>query len=410
VHETTKLARHGHGTYYTHGDNHHIRLRAGLRIVLLPSAYAPAVGGVEELTRRLAERLQVSGDAVEVWTNRHPLELPAREAIDGIEVRRFPLPLPRLDRSVAGFPYAAGAALVGLRRAAAELRPEILHAQCFSGNGVYAIALARALRVPLVVTLQGETVMDDHDIYDHSAALRAGLRFGLRTASAVTGCSEFVLDDARARFGLGAGDGTVVPNGADSATEEAQLPFAVPFERFVLGLGRVVEKKGFDLLLRAFAPVAAGDPTVGLVIGGDGAARPGLRQLASELGLAERVVFPGTLSRGQVAWAMANATVFVLPSRVEPFGIVVLEAMGVGRAVVVSSRGGAPEIVRDGVDGLVADPFDEVALAAAITRLLADERLRRNLGAAAAVRAADFSWDAIAERYREIYRTVLAAA
>ena len=68
--------------------------------------------------------------------------------------------------------------------------PDVLHVQCFSVNGVYAAALARIFRTPLVVSLQGETVMDDHDIYERSASLRLGLRIGLRTASAVTGCSE----------------------------------------------------------------------------------------------------------------------------------------------------------------------------------------------------------------------------
>jgi glycosyltransferase involved in cell wall biosynthesis len=379
-----------------------------LRVVLLPSAYAPAVGGVEELTRALARQLVASGDAVEVWTNRHPPQLPARETIDGIGVRRFALPLPRRDRSAAGFPLASLAALARLRHAAAQARPELLHVQCFSGNGAYATALARLLRIPVVVTLQGETVMDDHDIYDHSVALRAALRAGLGRAGAVTGCSEFVLADARERFGLKPGRGTVVPNGAESAVADAQLPFAVPCERFVLGLGRVVEKKGFDLLLRAFALLAAQHPGTGLVIGGDGAARADLRRLAGELGIAERVALPGTLSRGQVAWAMANAAVFVLPSRIEPFGIVVLEAMRAGRPVVVSSRGGAPEIVRDGLDGIVSDPLDTRALASAIGRLLADEPLRRRLGEAAAARAAAFSWERIGERYREIYRDALA--
>lgn len=373
----------------------------------MPSAYAPAVGGVEELTRRLGERLVDGGDDVEVWTIRHPAELPAEELVGRLRVRRFVLPLPALRAGqLVRFPVAGAVSLSRLVRAARGFRPHVIHIQCFSANGIYATALASLLRVPLVVTLQGETVMDDGDIYGRSAVMRGGLRLGLRRARVVTGCSRFVIDDAVRRFGLPPGAGAVVPNGVDTDREEPQLPLELPFGRFVLGLGRVVEKKGFDLLLEAFARLAPGRPELGLVIGGDGDARARLATRARELGLDGRVALPGTLSRGQVAWAMQNAAVFVLPSRVEPFGIVVLEALRAGRPVVVSRRGGAPEIVRDGREGLVVDPFDLQALAGAIARVLDDDALGERLASAGAARVDEFGWAAIAARYREIYRSV----
>ncbi|MDX6689272.1 MAG: glycogen synthase [Solirubrobacteraceae bacterium] len=323
-------------------------------------------------------------------------------------MRRFALPLPRMAATdLVRFPVRAPAALSRLGRAAKQVRPDVIHVQCFSSNGVYAAALCAITGIPCIVTLQGETFMDDNDIYEHSRVLPTALRVGLRRAKAVTGCSRCVLNDAERRFGLGPGIGQVIPNGVDVASSESQLGLDLPFARFVLSIGRVVEKKGFDLLLHAFERVAANDREVGLVIGGDGAEREALAQRTEALGLGSRVVFPGTLSRLQVAWAMAHASVFVLPSRIEPFGIVVLEALRAGRPVVVSSRGGAPEIVRDQQDGLVVDPFDTRAMATAIARLLDDDGLRRRLSAAAVLRARDFSWDVIAERYRRIYGDVL---
>ncbi|HVS85855.1 MAG TPA: glycosyltransferase family 4 protein [Gaiellaceae bacterium] len=380
-----------------------------MRIVLLPSAYAPAVGGVEELTAKLAQRLLAAGDAVEVWTIRHPAELPADEQIDGVRVRRFAMPLPRLAPvALAGFPRQAARAARPLVEAAAEFRPDLLHVQCFSANGVYATWLARKLDVPVVVSLQGETVMDDADVYEHSLTLRLGLRAGLRRADAVTGCSRFVLDDAERRFGLRPGKGDVVPNGVELDEPAVPAPLVLPFERFVLGLGRIVEKKGFDLLLAAFARLAPRHPELGLVIGGDGAARQGLLDAARAAGLEERVALPGALSRGQVAWATAAASAFVLPSRVEPFGIVVLEALRAGCPVVATPRGGATDIVRDGIDGLVVDPLDADALARAVERLLTDEGLARRLRAAGPRRAAAFGWSELAPRYRAVYDDAIA--
>jgi glycogen(starch) synthase len=373
-----------------------------VNVALLPSAFAPAVGGVEELTRRLADRLAAAGDTVEVWTIRHPADLPADETLDGLRVRRFRLPLPSArPGALARFPGAAMTALRDLGRAADELRPDVLHVQCFSANGVYAAALSALRRVPLVVSLQGETVMDDGDIYERSAALRRGLAVGLRQATVVTGCSAFVLDDAR-RFGLEAG--VVVPNAVETDGEALPTALPLPWPRFVLALGRVVPKKGFDLLLEAFARVAPSRPDVGLVIAGDGPARPALERRAAELGLTRQTAFPGVLGRSHVAWAAAAADVFVLPSRVEPFGIVVLEALRAGTPAIVSRHGGAPEIVRDGIEGLVVDPFDADELARAIATVLDDSELRRRLGAAGRVRVEDFRWDDVAARYRDLYR------
>jgi glycogen(starch) synthase len=380
-----------------------------VRIALFPSAYAPAVGGVEELTARLAHRLRKAGDETEVWTIRHPAELPAEEPIDGIQVRRFELPLPRLAAGpLARFPWDARAAAQPLLRAGRSFRPDVIHVQCFSANGVYADWLARRLRVPLLVTLQGETIMDDANIYDRSVTLRFALRRALRGAAAVTGCSRYVLADAERRFGLKGGRASVVPNGVelDEATSPERID--IPFETFVFAVGRVVDKKGFDLLLDAFAKVAAAYPEVGLVVGGDGPALERLARSVTRLGLDGRVALPGKLSRRQVRWGMEAARVFVLPSRVEPFGIVVLEALRAGCPAVVSVHGGATEIVRDGIDGLVVDPLDADALARAIHRLLAEPELSSRLRRAGRSRAAAFDWSSVAAQYRELYGRIAA--
>lgn len=376
-----------------------------MRILLFPSAYAPAVGGVEELTSRLARRLLDAGDEVEVWTIRHPEALPAREEIDGINVLRFALPLPRLAAGpLIRYPVAMSRARRQLLAAGSAFAPDAIHVQCFSANGVYGTWLARRLGVPVVVSLQGETLMDDGDIYARSLTLRMALRIAMRRANVVTACSQFVLDDAE-RFGLPPGKGVVVPNGVelDESLQPEQLE--LPFPHFVLGLGRIVEKKGFDLLLDAYKLIAARHRDLGLVIAGDGPERPALEAAAAAAGLTSRVVFTGRLSRAQVSWVMSAADVFVLPSRVEPFGIVILEALRAGTPTVVSSRGGASEIVRDGEQGLVVDPTDVGGLARAIERVLTDAELSRRFAAAGPLRAADFDWASISTRYRRLYET-----
>ena len=388
------------------------------RVALLPSAYPPSLGGVEELTRHLALTLLDAGDEVEVWTglpdDRRPETVEVR---DGIVVRRLPLPLPATNWSSMLRAATTGPrTLFSLRNAADAFRPDVLHVQCFGPNGAYATALARLTRLPLVITLQGETMMDDTDIFEVSTVLRASLRSGIRRAAAVTACSAFTLADAEDRFGLARGRGLVIPNGVDLGAGGAgdDSPAGTPFlpvpgdpgRRYLLALGRVVDKKGFDLLLAAFAAMAPERRTADLVIAGSGPALDGLERMAGELGVGGQVHFVGRLSRDDVASAMAGATAFVMPSRLEPFGIVVLEAWRAGVAVVATNRGGAPEFVDDGRTGVLVDPFDTPAFAATLADLLADDGRRLAIGRAGHERVRAYSWPAVTEQYRRLYATV----
>jgi glycogen synthase len=385
------------------------------RIALLPSAYPPALGGVEELTRHLALALAEAGDQVEVWTLHGDDARPESvELRDLLVVRRFPMPLPgRKWSSIRRSTTIGPRSLAALRRAVTAFRPDVLHVQCFGPNGAYATALARLTGLPLVVTLQGETMMDDSDIFESSRVLRMSLRSGLRRAAAVTGCSAFTLADAERRFGLVPGRGQVIPNGVDlneaDSGGDGPTDGPVPPDRpYILAVGRVVEKKGFDLLLAAYAGMDESLRRADLVIGGAGAALEDLRVLAGTLGVAERVHFVGRLTRGQVARFTAEAQLLVVPSRLEPFGIVILEGWRAGVAVVATSRGGPPEFVHDGQDGVLVDPFDTSALASTLEGLLSDDDRRHAIAAAGRARVESYAWPVIAGRYREVYDTVVA--
>jgi len=379
------------------------------RIALLPSSYPPSLGGVEELSRHLALSLVDAGDQVEVWTSLPDDAAPETAEIrDGLVVRRLPMPLPATN-----WPAVRRTAITGtrtlrsLRRAVAAFRPEVLHVQCFGPNGAYATALSGLSGLPLVITLQGETLMDDADIFETSRVLRSALRFGMRGASVVTACSTFTLADAEQRFGLVPGRGTVIPNGVALDDERGlgagTAPVGLLGRPYILALGRVVEKKGFDLLLEAFAAMDPGRRSADLVGAGAGPALESLRACAAALGVAGQVHFPGRLSRDEVTGAMAGATLFVMPSRLEPFGIVVLEAWKAGTAVVATVHGGPPEFVHSGRDGVLVDPFDTAAFAAALELLLDDPARRRAIALAGHQRVREFGWPTIAERYRQLY-------
>ena len=132
-----------------------------------------------------------------------------------------------------------------------------------------------------------------------------------------------------------------------------------------------------------------------------------MRATSDRLGLGDRVTFPGRVDHATAMRLFAGCSSFVLPSRHEPFGIVNLEAMAAGKAVVATRVGGVPEIVTDGENGLLVEPEDSAELATALRRLADDAALRERLGAAGRQRAEGFTWPAIASAYLDVYETVL---
>jgi phosphatidylinositol alpha-1,6-mannosyltransferase len=160
--------------------------------------------------------------------------------------------------------------------------------------------------------------------------------------------------------------------------------------------------KGIDSVLRALPAVARAVPDVRYVIAGGGEDSVRLGALARELGLAERVLFPGPLWPDELARAFRDCTVFVMPSSKEGFGIVYLEAAIFGRPSVAGRHGGAPEAVQDGVTGTLVDREDIPGIEAALVRYLRDPEYAITMGKAASRRTKEsFIYDT--------FRTNLAA-
>lgn len=162
----------------------------------------------------------------------------------------------------------------------------------------------------------------------------------------------------------------------------------------VLGVGRLVEKKGFDLLLRAAAALRDHGRPVQCVLVGDGDQRASLEALARTLGLDGAVTFTGSLPAHKVAEWMRRAMVVAAPCRIGRDGnqdalpTVLLEALGAGVPAVSTPVAGIPEIIADGVEGLIVPVEDVRSLAAAIGRLLDDRRLWRDLSKAGPIKVA----------------------
>ena len=179
----------------------------------------------------------------------------------------------------------------------------------------------------------------------------------------------------------------------------------------VVFVGRVTRQKGLPVLLRAAQRL---DAAAQLVLCAGQADTPELQ--AEVTGLVERlratrdgiILIPGMLAKAEVIQILSHATVFVCPSEYEPLGIVNLEAMACGCAVVASAVGGIPEVVADGVTGLLVPPGDEAALAEAVNALIREPGLASAMGARGRERAvAEFSWHRIAAETAGLYEQLV---
>jgi glycosyltransferase involved in cell wall biosynthesis len=179
----------------------------------------------------------------------------------------------------------------------------------------------------------------------------------------------------------------------------------------VLSVGRLVRSKGFDDILQAFSVVKQSVPNAKLVIVGDGLESKNLKDLAASLGLSDSVEFKGILRGERLQTEYQRSSVFVLASKqvdddpaTEAFGLVLVEAAMHGKPLVATRIGGIPEIVRDGVNGVLVPQNNPRELGLAITRLLSDKELRQKLGEnSLKIARSEFTWDASTERLLNCY-------
>jgi len=180
--------------------------------------------------------------------------------------------------------------------------------------------------------------------------------------------------------------------------------------RVVLYFGGLKPRKNLGLLLTAWSGLAPRHPDATLLIAGGGPLLDELRAQVARLGLADRVVFTGYVPEVEKADHFNLGNVFVFPSGLEGFGLVVAEAMSSGLPVVASNAASIPELVVDGEGGFVCDPTDPEAFAERLALLLADDPLREKLGHANRERVERlFRWERCVEGTRRVYEETLEA-
>lgn len=206
-------------------------------------------------------------------------------------------------------------------------------------------------------------------------------------------------------------DSTLAYNGIDM-TDFQNLPPRRTTKPTVLFIGGLEPRKGLEYLLEAMELVAQKVPDVALVAVAKAGFRgtdevSWFRTLAGRLGIEDRVEFLESVSQEGILRLLSDCDLLALPSKTEGWGLALMEAMACGKPVVATRVGGVPELVRDGMDGILVDACDVRGLAEAITQLLKDPIARERMGKSGRERVARFSWDETARVVLDEYRRAL---
>jgi glycosyltransferase involved in cell wall biosynthesis len=334
------------------------------------------------------------------------LREPRHQTRDGLTVTYVPYLSPARERSYARWgAWSAPALAIALRRLAGEFPFALVHAH----NAVPAgDAVRRArLSVPLVVSVHGGDVL--YTAVRDEAGERAVAR-ALAAARLVLANSQGTAELARAR---GAGETRVVHLGTE-------MPVARAVERrdwfsreeappSLVTVAHLIARKRHADVLRALAVLSPRHPTLRYAIVGDGPERVALEGLAARLGVAARVDFRGQLAPAEAIEAARAATLFVMPSTDEAFGVAYIEAMAAG-VPAIGCRGepGPEEIAAAGDGFMLVPPGDIERLTQRIDELLSDPpRLREAAQRARATIAANFTWERCGEQTLCAYREAI---
>lgn len=377
------------------------------KLLLVSGVFPPAIGGPSLQTKQIAHGLIARGLTVQVMTYGAPHQ---SGTVEGI-------PIEYLDDSAQAHWWGKlgrnWRVFQALNRAIQRVQPDVIHMQTAAGNLALLTGLAaRRHRIPSLLKYTADLVAQRASLEDFSQVQRGWgrlrqwlkqrrdedfqrLLFGLYTRIWATTPAFYTR--LQAHYHVAAEKCWLMPNFIDlqpfAAIAQQRLTTAQPSKANLelLTVARLFPVKGLDVYVQALAQLPDLPIRVRIVGSGDDRYQRYLQNLATELGVGDRLTFTGAIAPDQIAAAYATADLFVLPSRHEPFGIVLLEAMAAGVPIVATAVDGIPQVVEAGVSAQLVPPDDADSLAIALRTLIAAPELRQALAIAGQVRAQHFA-------------------
>jgi glycosyltransferase involved in cell wall biosynthesis len=353
--------------------------------VLIAVPWDQRGGGVATVVGNLGKYLEGRGHNV-YFFHPHGSAVFLRRAITrwGFQGFRHRLSLPfsrhRPVLSALAFPVLFPVSLIQLTRMILRNRIDVVNVHYPTGLFFFFALCRKFLPMKLVISIHGADIFPKghrRERYD------ASLKFLLNSSDLIVANSQAYRRDFLSLFPALEKRTIAIHNGVDldKLSEPLGQGDHKNGRRYLLSVANHNEKKGVDVLIRAFSVIAKGDSELDLMLVGDGPLRSKLEELARSLALQQRVIFLGRKDHAEVARLMHGCELFVHPAVSEPFGLVVAEALACKKPVVASNTGGIPEIIEDGTSGILVEPGRPQELARAISSVLGDPNLMNTLSA-----------------------------
>jgi len=350
-----------------------------MNILIISSSYLPRIGGLEVFVGDLAQFFLKNGHQIKIITQKYPRRLKNKEFINGIEISRYLFFDPKIERLsfriIGAYIYTLLLAPINLVKfifSVKSFKPDIINFHFVGAPTLFLLIYSKLFNTKLIVSLHGADVMAL--LFKSKMPISLFTKI-LKKADFVTTNSLYILNRANKIAPFIKDKSKVIYNGIN----REELRNVEPYQhknKYVLSIGRLVNKKGFDVLIEAFNVVTKEIQDIDLIIAGDGPERDFLEKTIKKLNLEDRVKLYGLVNREEVLKLLKGCEFLILPSREEAFGIVILEAMACIKPVVATRSGGPEEIIEDGINGLLVDKENFQELAEAITNLLNDIELR----------------------------------
>jgi N-acetyl-alpha-D-glucosaminyl L-malate synthase BshA len=288
---------------------------------------------------------------------------------------------------------------------------DILHQFHIFYLGAASVIAKKMLKKPLVTSLMGWDTYDP--IHPLSKFLNPYLAYIMNSSDVVV--SPVKRTTIYAKHQGCKKEIKIIPHGVDIPRFDVNIDRSTYRKKLnvekndavVLSVQRLAPRKGLEYLLYAMPAVVKENPRVRFVIIGEGPEKVKLEELVKTLEVREKVLFLGFVSSDELPKYYSACDIFALPSLYEQFGLVFAEAMACGKPVVSTKVGAIPEVVENGVTGLLVEPKNPAQLAEALLELVNDENIRKKMGDAGRQKAGkEYDWDIIAKKYIEEYEKI----
>jgi glycogen(starch) synthase len=387
-----------------------------LRVAMLSWEFPPKiVGGISSHLYNLSRQLASLGVDAYVVTCDFP-GAPEHEKVDGVQVVR-------VDSYKSPSPdFASWVSLmnVNMQKESATIitnlndKIDLIHAHDWLVANA-AIGLKHIFRIPMVATIHSTEVGRRNGLHtDYEKMINQTENWLTHEAWKTLCCSRYMLFQVRWAFALPEDRVVTIPNGVDASMFEENFDkvefrsrFALPEEKLVLFVGRLVYEKGVQTLINAM-PKVLSRVNAKFVIVGDGGMRDFLMGQVRNMRLTHKVLFTGFIDEQSLRRLYQCADVCVVPSLYEPFGITALEAMAAKTPVIVSDTGGLAEIIEHDKTGVKVYTGNADSLAWGVTRVLLDSDYAEWLRSNAYKRVLEaYNWKSIAAKTKVLYEEVL---